>query len=73
MAFARRSTWTPCTWRRRSPTASGRFVRGLTREDFRVYEDDVLQPISAFAAENIPLEIIVAVDVSGSMQAAMPR
>ncbi len=50
----------------------GRFVRGLTREDFRVYDDDVLQTLSGFAAENVPLEIFVAVDVSGSMKAAMP-
>jgi VWFA-related protein len=50
----------------------GRFVRGLTREDFRVYEDDVPQKMSAFVSENVPLEIIVAVDVSGSMKAAMP-
>jgi Ca-activated chloride channel family protein len=50
----------------------GRFVRGLTRDDFRVYEDDVAQKISAFASENVPLEIIVAVDISGSMKAAMP-
>jgi VWFA-related protein len=50
----------------------GRFVRGLTREDFRVYDEDVLQTLSGFAAENVPLEIFVAVDVSGSMKAAMP-
>jgi len=50
----------------------GRFVRGLTRENFRVYEDDALQPISAFLSENVPLEIIVAVDMSGSMRDAMP-
>jgi VWFA-related protein len=50
----------------------GRFVRGLTRDDFRVYEDDVPQKLSAFASENVPLEIIVAVDISGSMKAAMP-
>jgi VWFA-related protein len=50
----------------------GRFVKGLTREDFRVYDDDVPQTISAFMSENVPLEIIVAVDVSGSMTDAMP-
>lgn len=44
-----------------------RFVRGLSREAFRVYEDNVLQPISHFAAENIPLELAVGIDVSGSM------
>jgi VWFA-related protein len=50
----------------------GRFVRGLPRDAFRVYEDDVPQRISSFLSENIPLEIIVAVDVSGSMRTAMP-
>jgi Ca-activated chloride channel homolog len=50
----------------------GRFVKGLTRESFKVYEDDVVQPVSAFMSENVPLEIIVAVDVSGSMKDAMP-
>jgi Ca-activated chloride channel homolog len=50
----------------------GRFVRGLKREDFRVYEDNVLQRISTFFSENIPLEIVVAMDVSGSMKPSMP-
>lgn len=50
----------------------GRFVRGLTAADFRVYEDGVLQPITYFASENIPLEILVAVDVSISMTQAIP-
>ena len=50
----------------------GRFIRGLKASDFRVFEDGVPQTITAFAAENIPLELVVAVDVSGSMTAAMP-
>jgi Ca-activated chloride channel homolog len=50
----------------------GNFVRGLPRDAFRVYEDDVPQRLSAFASENIPLEIVVAMDVSGSMTSAMP-
>lgn len=44
-----------------------RFVRGLPREAFRVFEDNARQPISHFASENIPLELAVGVDVSGSM------
>jgi VWFA-related protein len=51
----------------------GHFVRGLPREAFRVTEDKVPQPITHFDAENVPLEIIVAVDVSGSMTDAMPQ
>ncbi len=52
--------------------SGGRFVRGLPRSAFRVYEDNVAQTISNFQAENISLEIIVAMDVSGSMTGAMP-
>lgn len=50
----------------------GRFVRGLTRNAFRVYEDGVLQTITGFEAEDTPLELVVAVDFSGSMKDAMP-
>jgi VWFA-related protein len=51
---------------------NGEFVRGLTRDAFRVYEDDVRQRISTFLAQDVPLEIIVAVDISGSMRTAIP-
>ncbi len=44
-----------------------RYVRGLSRDAFRVFEDNVQQPISHFASENIPLELAVGIDVSGSM------
>lgn len=50
----------------------GRFVRGLKSGDFKIYEDGAPQAITDFAAENIPLEIVVAIDISGSMTAAMP-
>jgi Ca-activated chloride channel family protein len=50
----------------------GRFVQGLRQEDFRVLEDDRPQPMSHFAAEDIPLELVAALDVSGSMEAAIP-
>jgi len=53
-------------------TDGGRFVRGLTRKDFLVREDDVPQQVSYFAAEDSPLEVVVAVDVSGSMVDAIP-
>lgn len=49
----------------------GAFVRGLTREQFRLIEDDVTQTIAHFAAEEAPLELVVAMDVSGSMGAAI--
>ena len=52
---------------------SGLFVRGLKRQDFRLFEDGTPQVLTTFVSENVPLEIIVAVDVSGSMTDAMPK
>jgi VWFA-related protein len=46
----------------------GRFVRGLTREDFTVKEDGRVQPITMFAPEGLALEMVVTMDVSGSME-----
>lgn len=51
----------------------GRFVKGLARKDFRVFEDEVEQEITFFGpAETVPLELVAAIDVSGSMLEAMP-
>lgn len=49
----------------------GRFVKGLTAKDFTVYDDDAPQQISHFASENIPLEMVVALDASSSMGDAL--
>jgi Ca-activated chloride channel family protein len=51
----------------------GRFVKGLPREAFHLYEDDVEQKIAHFASENVPLELAAAIDMSGSMKPAMPQ
>ena len=51
----------------------GHFVRGLPRSAFKVFEDDRPQTISHFASEDVPLELIVAIDISGSMTPAMPK
>lgn len=48
--------------------SNGRFVRGLKQSDFRVYDDGTPQPITHFASENIPLELVAALDVSSSMR-----
>jgi len=51
---------------------SGRFVTGLKASDFRVYEDDKPQRLTTFEVENIPLELVAAIDVSSSMTEALP-
>jgi len=53
--------------------AQGQFVRGLPQSAFRLYEDDKPQSISHFASERIPLELVAAIDISGSMKSAMPQ
>ena len=52
---------------------AGRFVAGLPRSAFKVYEDGRPQTISHFTSENVPLELITAVDISGSMTPTMPK
>jgi Ca-activated chloride channel family protein len=54
-------------------TEGGRFVRGLTPQDFEVFEDGVRQPIASFVTEDSPLDLVLAVDVSGSMDKALPE
>jgi VWFA-related protein len=51
---------------------NGRFVPDLRMEDFRVLDDDRPQKLTNFASENIPLELVTAIDVSSSMTAALP-
>ena len=52
---------------------SGHFVPGIPKSAFKVSEDNKPQTITYFASEDVPLELIVAVDVSGSMASAMPK
>ena len=49
----------------------GKFVRQLPQDAFEVFEDDKRQAVTTFAAENIPLELVAAIDVSQSMEEAM--
>jgi Ca-activated chloride channel homolog len=46
---------------------SGRFVPGLLKDDFLVYEDGVQQPVMHFSAERVPVSLGIALDTSGSM------
>jgi Ca-activated chloride channel family protein len=45
----------------------GRFVSGLRKEDFRVYEDGELQEITHFNSDRSPVSLGIALDTSGSM------
>ena len=50
----------------------GKFIRGIPQSAFRVQEDGRAQAVTHFASEDVPLELIAAVDISGSMAPAMP-
>lgn len=45
----------------------GRFVSGLRKDDFIVYEDDVRQTVTYFSADRVPVSLGIALDTSGSM------
>ena len=46
----------------------GRFVSGLEKEDFLLYEDDMLQTISHFSNARVPVSLGIVLDTSGSME-----
>ncbi len=46
----------------------GRFITGLTKDAFQVYEDKVAQEISFFSAHDAPASVGIVFDLSGSMQ-----
>jgi Ca-activated chloride channel homolog len=48
--------------------ASGGFVSGLTKDDFKVFENGKLEEISQFANSDVPVTVGIAVDESGSMR-----
>src|ERR1041385_8420829 len=47
--------------------ASGRLVSELTRNDFRVFENDRLQPLSDLALRQVPVDVVLMVDASSSV------
>jgi VWFA-related protein len=47
-------------------------VSGLSKENFQVYEDGVLQQIESFSHEDIPVTVGLVVDSSGSMRPKRP-
>ncbi len=47
--------------------AEGRLINDLTRNDFRVYEDNRLQPLSDLALRQVPVDVVLMVDASSSV------
>jgi Ca-activated chloride channel family protein len=47
---------------------TGRFLPGLTKEDFAVYEDNEPVEITHFSSERTPVSLGIVLDTSGSMQ-----
>jgi Ca-activated chloride channel family protein len=50
-----------------------RFVTGLEREHFRVFEDKVEQHVTYFSSEDAPVTIGIVFDTSGSMGAKLQK
>jgi VWFA-related protein len=46
---------------------SGRFVSGLSKDDFRIFEDEQQQTVTHFSAERVPVSLGIVLDTSGSM------
>jgi Ca-activated chloride channel family protein len=46
---------------------NGRLVNDLTRNDFRIFEDNNLQPLSDLALRQVPVDVILMVDASSSV------
>jgi len=45
----------------------GRLVNNLTRNDFRVFEDNAPQPLSDLALRQVPVDVVLMVDASSSV------
>ena len=50
----------------------GQYESSLKKEDFTLFEDGREQRIDTLIDESLPLELVVAVDMSASMETAMP-
>ena len=48
--------------------ASGRHAAGLKKDQFKIFEDGVEQPIEYFSAEETPFAAVILLDTSGSME-----
>src|SRR5215213_1735129 len=52
---------------------NNRPINGVRQEDFKVYEDGVLQPVQFFSTEEVPISYGLAVDNSGSMRSQIDK
>ena len=50
----------------------GKYVTGLTGNDFEVFEDGVQQDVAFFASDEVPIDVALLVDTSSSMNADLP-
>ena len=46
---------------------SGRFVPGLTKEDFTIFDNGQIQAITHFSSDRVPVSLGILLDTSGSM------
>jgi len=51
----------------------GKFVPNIPQTAFHLLEDGKPQTISHFASEDVPLELVAAIDISGSMAPSIPK
>ncbi|HEY7473730.1 MAG TPA: VWA domain-containing protein, partial [Vicinamibacterales bacterium] len=51
---------------------AGHLVSGLAQEEFQVYEDGVLQTVSNFSRDPLPIALSIALDTSTSMERKLP-
>lgn len=52
--------------------AEGRYVVGLEKKSFHVWEDKIEQQVEYFSTEEAALSVGIILDASGSMQASLP-
>ena len=54
-------------------SVTGEHISGLTKNDFRVYEDGKPQTVSHFSSEDVPVTAGLVIDASGSMRPRRPE
>ena len=52
--------------------AQRRHVPGLRAENFTVFDEGIPQPVAVFATSDAPLDVLLLLDTSGSMDAGLP-